>query len=73
MTIGGEYVSAELIEETEHYNLYSVPAEVNGRETNIRAIYDYSTESYRVLGTYDGVDSGDGAGNMTSRGITPTF
>ena len=71
MTIGGEYVNAELIEETESYNRYSIPAEVNGKETNIRAIYDYSTETYRVLGTYDGVESSDGIGSMTSRGITP--
>ncbi|MDD5880869.1 hypothetical protein, partial [Stecheria intestinalis] len=68
---GGEYVNAELIEETESYNRYSIPAEVNGKETNIRAIYDYSTETYRVLGTYDGVESSDGIGSMTSRGITP--
>ena len=71
MTIGGEYVNAELIEETESYNRYSIPAEVNGKETNIRAIYDYSTETYRVLGTYDVVESSDGIGSMTSRGITP--
>ncbi len=61
-------MNAELIEETDNYNLYSIPAEVNGRETNLRAIYDYSAEEYRVLGTYDGVD---GSGSMTSRGITP--
>lgn len=71
MTIGGEYVNAELIEETESYNRYSIPAEVNGKETNIRAIYDYSTETYRVLGTYDGVEGRDRPGSMTSRGITP--
>lgn len=71
MTIGGEYVNAELIEETDNYNLYSIPAEVNGQETNIHAIYDYSSEEYRVLGTYDGVDDGEASGSMTSRGITP--
>ncbi len=71
MTIGGEYVNAELIEETDNYNLYSIPAEVNGKETNIHAIYDYSTEEYRVLGTYDGVEDGESSGSMTSRGITP--
>jgi hypothetical protein len=60
MTIGGEYVNAKLIEETDYYNLYSVPAKVNGQETNLHAIYDYSAEEYRVLGTYDGItDSGD--------------
>ena len=71
MTIGGEYVNAELIEETDHYNLYSIPAEVNGKETNLHAIYDYSSEEYRVLGMYDGVEGGEASGSMTSRGITP--
>ena len=68
MTIGGEYVTSELIEEGENYNLYSIPAEVNGVETNLRVIYDYSTESYRMLGRYDGVEE---SGSMTSRGIMP--
>ena len=72
MTIGGEFVNAELIEETDYYNLYSIPAKVNGQETNLHAIYDYSAEKYRVLGTYDGIsDSGDASGSKTSRGITP--
>ncbi|MGN0362397.1 MAG: clostripain-related cysteine peptidase [Bilifractor sp.] len=72
MTIGGEVVSAELIEETDNYNLYSIPAEVNGEETNLRAIYDYNKEEYRVLGIYDGMNSGEtGNGFMTSRGIRP--
>lgn len=55
MTIGGEFVNAELIEEADYYNLYSIPAKVNGQETNLHAIYDYSAEKYRVLGTYDGI------------------
>lgn len=72
MTIGGEYVNAELIEETDNYNIYSIPVEVNGEDTNLRAIYDFSDEKYRVLGTYDGVESGeDSPSSMTSRGIKP--
>ncbi|MCC6094045.1 MAG: clostripain-related cysteine peptidase [Eubacterium sp.] len=72
MTIGGEYISAELIEETDNYNLYSIPAEVNGEETNLRAIYDFNKEEYRVLGIYDGMDTGsDTNAFMTSRGIRP--
>ena len=68
MTIGGEYVSSELIDEEETYNIYSVPAVVNGVETNLRVLYDYSAESYRMLGRYDGVED---SGSMTSRGIMP--
>ena len=56
ITIGGEYVMAEAIDSTEDYTLYSIPAIVNGEETNIRAVYEYDEEAYRVLGTYDGAD-----------------
>ncbi|MST81926.1 hypothetical protein [Bilifractor porci] len=66
---GGEPVNAELIEETDNYNLYSIPAEVNGEETNLRAVYDFTEEAYRVLGTYDGLE--EGGDSMTSRGIHP--
>ena len=69
MTVGGEPVNAELIEETDNYNLYSIPAEVNGEETNLRAVYDFTEEAYRVLGTYDGLE--EGGDSMTSRGIHP--
>lgn len=66
---GGEPVNAELIEETDNYNLYSIPAEVNGEETNLRAVYDFTEEAYRVLGTYDGLE--EGGDSITSRGIYP--
>lgn len=66
---GGEPVNAELIEETDNYNLYSIPAEVNGEETNLRAVYDFTEEAYRVLGTYNGLE--EGGDSMTSRGIHP--
>ncbi len=71
MSIGGEYVSAELIEETGNYNLYSIPANVNGADTNLRAVYNFNSGAYRVLGTYDGMDSGNSALSVTSRGIQP--
>ena len=42
---------------------------MNGEETNLRAVYDFTEEAYRVLGTYDGLE--EGGDSMTSRGIHP--
>lgn len=66
ITIGGEYVCAEVIDSTEDYNLYIIPAKVNGEETFIRAVYEFDNGKYRVLGTYDGADSDT---NLSGRNI----
>ena len=68
MTIGGEYVCAELIDSTDDYYLYIIPAMVNGEETFIRAVYEFDKEAYRVIGTYDGADEET---NLSGRNIHP--
>ena len=68
MTIGGEYVCAEIIDSTDDYNLYIIPAKVNGEETYIRAVYEFDKEAYRVIGTYDGADEDT---NLSGRNIHP--
>ena len=68
ITIGGEYVCAELINSTDDYDLYIIPAIVNGEETYIRAVYEFDTESFKVLGTYDGADEET---NLSGRNIHP--
>ncbi len=68
ITIGGEFVCAEVIGSTDDYNLYIIPAKVNGEETFIRAVYEYDKEAYRVLGTYDGADEET---NLSGRDIHP--
>ncbi|MBO4267324.1 MAG: hypothetical protein J5910_09090 [Lachnospiraceae bacterium] len=60
MTIGGEYVYAELTEENEKYNLYTIPILLNGEEKYLKAVYDYSKEDYSILGAYDGTDEESG-------------
>ena len=60
MTIGGEYVYAELIEQNEDYNLYTIPVKLNGEEKFLKAVYDYKKEEYRILGAYDGMDGETG-------------
>ena len=68
MTIGGEYVCAELIDSTDDYDLYIIPAMVNGEETFIRAVYEFDTEEFKVIGTYDGADEET---NLSGRNIHP--
>ena len=67
ITIGGEYVCAEVVDRTDDYDVYSIPAKVNGEETNIRAVYEYEKEAFRVLGTYDGADES----GLSGRDIRP--
>ncbi len=68
MTIGGEYVCAELIDSTDDYYLYIIPVKVNGEETYLRAVYEFDKEAYRVLGTYDGEYEDT---NLSGRNIHP--
>lgn len=60
MTIGDEFVYAELIEQNEDYNLYTVPIKLNGKEKYLKALYDFKKEEFRILGAYDGIDSDTG-------------
>lgn len=68
ITIGGEYVCAYLLDVTDDYNLYTIPARVNGEDTNIRAMYSFDDEAFTVLGTYSGVDQQTGA---SARDVRP--
>ncbi len=60
MKIGGEYVYAELIEQNDDYNLYTIPIYLNGKEKYLKAVYDYNEEAFRILGAYDGIDEETG-------------
>ncbi len=68
MTVGGEYVCAEVIDRTDEYDLYIIPAKVNGEDTFIRAVYEYEKEAFSVLGTYNGADPET---NQSGRDIRP--
>lgn len=67
ITIGGQYVNANLIEQGDDYNVYTIPAIVNGNETNIRATYDMNDEEFTVNGTYDGIDEETGSSGRNIR------
>lgn len=64
MAIDGNFINAELIEEGEDYNIYSVPIELNGKDTSLRLKFDGKTQKYTALGCYDGLDGGS-EGNRT--------
>lgn len=51
---------------TDEYILYTVPVQVNGKETNLRMLYHQDSGEYEVIGVWDGVDAGSG---MASRDV----
>ncbi|MCR4953566.1 MAG: hypothetical protein K6A43_05770 [Treponema sp.] len=57
ITIGDCYVNAELIEWDDDANYYSIPIELNGKDTNLRMKYDYNKEKFFILGVYDGIEN----------------
>jgi hypothetical protein len=54
--IDGNPVYMELTEETEDYNLYTVPILLNGEECSLHVSYVYETEAYEILGAYKGLE-----------------
>ena len=49
MAIDGNWVSATLYEAGDDYNMYYIPALLNGEETNIIARYDFNDGKYEVV------------------------
>lgn len=69
-TLNGVYCAPTLIAEEDGYNLYSIPIELNGQETNLRAAYIWDDEEnghFEIYGAWDGVDNETG---MSTREIT---
>ncbi|MCR4940869.1 MAG: hypothetical protein K5930_12310 [Treponemataceae bacterium] len=62
----GQVLAMYLIEEGEDYDLYSVPAQVNGKDTNLRVMMEYSEDGYEtyLLGTSSGVSNGAASGRI---------
>ena len=49
-------VYMEIVYEGEDYNTYSVPILLDGEEYNLRVVYDFNEEEYRILGARQGLD-----------------
>lgn len=56
-TLGGHRMYLDITYEGDEYNLYSVPVKVNGKEMDMSVSYDFKTESFKVLGLSDSVDT----------------
>lgn len=56
-SLGGHRMYLDITYESDNYNLYSVPVTVNGKEMDMSISYDYKTESYKILGLSDSVDT----------------
>lgn len=67
-TLNGEYCALLLLEETDDYNLYTIPVLLNGEKASIRAMYLFGDEAgyYQILGAWDGLDSETG---MSGRNV----
>ena len=54
--IDGSLVYMELSFEGEDYNQYSVPVLLNGEPYNLQVVYDFTLESWEILGAIPGID-----------------
>ncbi len=64
ITIGDCYVNAVLIETTDKYNYYSVPVELNGKDSNLRLRYNLEKDKFNLIGAYDGIEGGAASKGM---------
>ena len=74
----GQLLSLYLLEQSGEYNLYSAPVKLNGRETNLRILYDWDKEAFRVIGGWDGLDENGASGKeiikiMPGDSIVPLY
>lgn len=54
--IDGHFVYMELVDEKDDYNIYTVPILLNGKEYNLQVAYNYSDETYKILGARKGIE-----------------
>lgn len=63
----GQVLAMYLIEEGADYDLYSVPANVNGKDTNLRVMMEYNDDNgydTYILGTSSGTSGGAASGRI---------
>ena len=63
-SIGDSYINADLISQSGPINTYTVPIELNGKETNLRFTYDKDKDEFEILGAFDGTSGGASAKGM---------
>lgn len=60
LAIDGNFLNAQLVNETEEYNLYAIPINLNGARSNLIAVWRYDQGRFEILGAYDGIDEASG-------------
>jgi len=58
--IDDNLVNAQISNETDDYTMYAIPINLNGKRSNLIAIWRYDENRFEVLGAYDGVDEASG-------------
>ena len=57
----GQLLSLYLLDQNDEYNLYSAPVKLNGRQTNLRILYNWAEEAFQVIGGWDGLSESGAA------------
>jgi len=63
----GQLLPLYLLNQRADYNLYSAPVMLNGRQTNLRVLYNWEKHAFEVVGGWDGLT----ASGASSREIIP--
>lgn len=58
--LNGHFATINLVGWGGAYKIYSIPAVVNGEQTNIRVAYNPNEQTYEVIGAWGGIDSMSG-------------
>ena len=67
LAIDDNFMNAQLVNETDQYNLYAVPIMLNGTRTNLIIAWQFENSRFEVLGAYDGIDEASGTAAKTIR------
>lgn len=64
ITLDDYFVTAEIIEQNDEFNIYSIPVELNKKDSNLRVRYTHKNGKFEVIGAFDGIENG-----ASSKGI----
>ncbi len=55
--LGGHQIFMDIVYEGDDYNLYTVPVNLNGKPMDMSVTYDYKTDTYKMMGLSESVDT----------------
>lgn len=67
--LNGRYMTMRYVGWGGNYKIYTVPILLNGEPTNLRVAYSESSDSYEVMGAWNGVDTATGKADRTLRKV----